>query len=143
MVKPRFKIGDKVHIKSRHNGIVSRIIRNYKRIRATKDEPAYYAYELDKLVQVHKDGHCVGSRKSEKVCGCCVPELTGYTNEEKIKFIDEMQETPYKYEVWAHPCPECYLMQIGDKIYNTHPIVGGITDEILTEEKINGQNPNT
>lgn len=141
MVKPRFKAGDEVYIKSRYNGIVKRKIVSFRRIKEDGETRIYY--ELDRLVQTHKDGHCVGSKKSKKLCGCCVPELTGYTRKEKANFIDEMQAMPYPYNIWAHPCPEWYLMQIGDKIYNTHPIIGGETDEILTEEKINGKNPNT
>jgi hypothetical protein len=133
-LKPKFKIGDEVFVQSRYNGIVCRTVRSVKRVRATKDEPAYYAYELNRLVQIHKDGHCVGRDKSKQLCGCCVPELTGYTKKERLKFIEEMQNSPYPYNIWAHPCHEVYLFQVGDFIYNSHPILGGITDVVFTEE---------
>lgn len=109
----KYQIGETVYIQSRYDGIVEREIVSQVEY---DNEPAY---ELDALVEWHKDGHKLGSAKDD-------------TREIPVMFFDE-------YDIInVQPCPEKVLMKLGDKIVHTHPFFFGmVSEETLLESMIN------
>lgn len=111
-MEAKFKIGETVYITSRYDGIVKREIVSISKKREKQSNGLRLpniVYRLNKRVQFHKDGHSVGSLKSSNKKG-----------------------------IWRHPCPEYFLMRIGDNIIETHPLSFDIkTNKILKIEMVN------
>lgn len=101
----RFKPGDEVFIASRYNGI-QRV-----KIVSLLEWNESPCYELDKLVQVTKDGDLVGSKE--------------------FQVVEEELWIP-SYEV--SPCPESLLFVVGDQLRTTLSNIFGATDEIFTQK---------
>lgn len=112
----KYQVGETVYIQSRYDGIVERQIVSQVEY---DNEPAY---ELNKLVEWHKDGHKLGS-------------ATENTQEEQVMWFEEYDT------INIQPCPEKVLMKLCDKIVQTHPFFFGmVSEEILTADKINLKN---
>lgn len=104
--EPKFAVGDFVYVQSRYDGILKRTVTG-----VFHPDGDGFAYELDWRVQVNKDGFTVG-----KAAGQSISNWDGDSPRTAL-------------------APEDYLMRLGDRIYNTHPISGGLTDVILTEDQ--------
>ncbi len=104
----RFKIGDEVFIASRYDG-TQRV-----RIISLVEWQGVPCYELDKLVQVTKDGDRVGSKEFEEV------EAEWWFPEHEIS-----------------PCPESLLFVVGDRLRVSLSNIFGPTNETFTQEMAN------
>lgn len=107
-MKFKFNVGETVFIASRYKGIQAvKVLSNID----FNGEPCY---ELDKLVQITKNGDCVGSREYE------------------------LFEPSIWFEPDTHthcPCPEHLLFVVGDYANdNISNLFGTSTGDIFTEE---------
>lgn len=105
-MKFRYKVGEEVFISSRHEGIM-----RVKIVSQIEYDSAPH-YELDKLVEITKNGDKVGSS-------------IYVLNEAEFIF-------PESFEI---PCPEWMLFKVGDKIKSAiSNLFGGATEDTLTQD---------
>lgn len=101
----RFKPGEEVFIASRYKG-VQRV-----KIQSQVDWDGAPCYELDKLVQITKDGDLVGNKE--------------------FQVVEEELWIP-SYEM--SPCPESLLFVVGDRLRISLSNILGATNDVFTQE---------
>lgn len=107
----KFDIGEDIFINSRYDGIVKRIVVSQFLL-----EDGTKCYELDKLVEIRKNGSTIGSKKED---------LGQVEYDSGFEFVD--------YTNYA--CTEELCMKLGDKIYDN--LFGIELDEVLQLDHVN------